>query len=47
VTRSHVWGNGASNSQGPVSESSPVPKYMRSAEWLMLQETRVHQLAPA
>lgn len=45
--KSFANGNGASNSQGPVTPASPVPKWMRGPEWVLLQETRVHQLAMA
>ena len=38
--KSFANGNGASNSQGPASPSSPVPKWMRDPEWLMLQEAK-------
>jgi hypothetical protein len=42
--RSFANGNGASNSQGPMTLGSPVPTFMRQADWLLLQEFQVHQL---
>ena len=38
LSKSFAMGN------GPSSPTSPVPFWMRQPEWLMLQETRVHQL---